>query len=116
MASRERYVSLLSSHLMASWSPICWMSNGFMGAASAQMLTVGISPGPFEVNEDVAWFSPFAWTDYASTLQFVHNPSRPSVAEAKPSLHKRNAGLLLTADDLHTLLDEVFIFITFIIG
>ena len=43
------------------------------------------------------------------SFQFVHDAGGAGVAQAETALHERDAGLLLAADDLDALLDQVFV-------
>src|SRR5947199_3771405 len=55
-------------------------------------------------------FSAITRTNHTAQLQFIEDARRLGVTEPQPPLQQGHAGLLLSANDLNTLLDELLLF------
>ena len=64
-----------------------------------------------EVNQDVAGLGAPARADDAAVLQLVHDPRGSAIAQAQAALQQGHAGLLLAADDLDAVLDDLFVLV-----
>jgi hypothetical protein len=68
-----------------------------------------IETTPIQINKNVPWFSPLAWPNHTSILQFVHQASGTSVAQFEPPLKQGHTRLFLRANDVNALLEEFVI-------
>src|SRR5204862_500115 len=75
-----------------------------------RLLARAIGAPAIEIDQDIAWFGPFARADDAPVLQLIHDARGSRVAEAQSPLHEGNARLLFAPDDFNALLDEVLVF------
>src|SRR5262245_13880737 len=74
-------------------------------------LALAVRAAAVQVYQNISGLSPLAGPDNAAILQFVHNASGAAITETQPPLQERDAGLLLTANDLDALLNNAFVFI-----
>ena len=69
------------------------------------------SDGGVKIDENLTRLRAFAGAQYAALLQNINDPGGARVAEAEPALQERGGGAFFLADDLETLLDELFVFV-----
>src|SRR5262249_31941815 len=74
-----------------------------------KLLPVVICIGHVQINQNIAWLSPFARAHNAAIFQFIHDTRGASVAQTQAALQKRNARLLLAANDLDALFDNLLV-------
>ena len=64
-----------------------------------------------QINKDIPRLGTLARTDNSTILKFIHDAGGTTVAQPQSALKERHARLLLAADDLDALLNDLLVLI-----